>query len=498
MEQCLMKLDKIGKSFFGVPALKNVDFEIHPGKVHALIGENGAGKSTLMKIMTGIYIRDSGDMFLDGEPVNFRNYQEAMDEGISMMFQEMSGVPTLTVLQNIFLNNEMHKRKVFLDKPAMREKAESLIKLLGLEMDLDSPLESLSVGERQMIEIVKALAHDARILVMDEPTASLSAKEVEKLFRIIRNLKKEGIAIVYISHRMNEILEIADDVTVLRDGEKVAALPNEYLTLDTMINHMMGGKTGKSFEWHPPAIPVSEESLLEVEHIKVNNWVEDISFSVHKGEVLGFAGLLNSGRTEIVESIFGIRRMQRGTVRVSGKPLKIKSVNHAVQAGIGLVPEDRRTKGLILIHSVKQNLTLPFLDRLRRGLLLNKERIRQVTNESITDLNIKTESIDALIRLLSGGNQQKVVIAKWLKADMKILLLDEPTVGVDIGAKKELINIIRDFTNQGNAAVMISSEMAELMAVCDRILVLKRGQIIDELRHEEIGSEEVLQNAIQK
>ena len=469
-----------------------------PGQVNALVGGNGAGKSTLMKILTGVYTKDSGTIWFNGKETTFNNYKDAFQHGIAMIFQEMSSVPTLTVTENIFLNNELLKKNRFLDRPAMRKKAVELLDRLGVDINPDAVVGDLTVGEKQMVEIVKALSSDARILVMDEPTASLSAKEVDKLFQIVENLKKQGIAIIYISHRMNEILSIADKVTVLRDGRIVGELDNQDLKVEAIISYMMGDRGGTSFEWMPPEKEISDQVVLNVEHLDINERVRDISFNLHKGEVIGFAGLLSSGRTEILETLFGIRKPRGGVIRIDGKPVPVRSVQDAIRSGFGLVPEDRRTQGLVLIHSVKQNLILPILKKMQKGLFLNKKKINETADFSIKELSVKTDSPNKMINLLSGGNQQKIVISKWLRSDMKILLLDEPTAGVDIGSKKELIATVRKFTDQGNAAIFVSSELQEMMAVCDRIYVLQRGKIINELRHDEIDSEEVLQNAIQQ
>lgn len=498
MDQPIIRLEDISKSFFGVPVLKNVDFEAHSGEVHALVGGNGAGKSTLMKILTGVYAKDSGSIFLeDGEAV-FHNYKDAFLRGIAMIFQEMSSVPTLTVTENIFLNNELLKKKCFLDRKSMRKRAGELLERLGVDISPDAVVGDLSVGEKQMVEIVKALSSDAKILVMDEPTASLSANEVDKLFEIIENLKRQKIAIIYISHRMNEILAIADKVTVLRDGQVVAELINRDLKVETIIGHMMGNETGTSFEWIPPKAAFSKEAVLKVEGLEVADAVRGVSFELHRGEVIGFAGLMSSGRTEILETLFGIRRPSKGTIQIDGAEVAMRSAGQAVKAGFGLVPEDRRTQGLVLIHSLKKNLVLPILKKMCVGLFLSPKKINETAQQSIQELRVKTDSADKIISLLSGGNQQKIVISKWLRSDMKILLLDEPTAGVDIGSKKELIATVRKFTDQGNSAIFVSSELQEMLAVCDRIYVLKRGKIINELRHEEIESEEVLQNEIQK
>ena len=498
MERPIIKLENISKSFFGVTVLKDVKFEVFPGQVNALVGGNGAGKSTLMKILTGVYTKDSGTIWFNGKETTFNNYKDAFQHGIAMIFQEMSSVPTLTVTENIFLNNELLKKNRFLDRPAMRKKAVELLDRLGVDINPDAVVGELTVGEKQMVEIVKALSSDARILVMDEPTASLSAKEVDKLFQIVENLKKQGIAIIYISHRMNEILSIADKVTVLRDGRIVGELDNQDLKVEAIISYMMGDRGGTSFEWMPPEKEISDQVVLNVEHLDINERVRDISFNLHKGEVIGFAGLLSSGRTEILETLFGIRKPRGGLIRIDGKPVPVRSVQDAIRSGFGLVPEDRRTQGLVLIHSGKQNLILPILKKMQKGLFLNKKKINETADFSIKELSVKTDSPNKIINLLSGGNQQKIVISKWLRSDMKILLLDEPTAGVDIGSKKELIATVRKFTDQGNAAIFVSSELQEMMAVCDRIYVLQRGKIINELRHDEIDSEEVLQNAIQQ
>lgn len=498
MERPVIELKNISKSFSGVTVLDNVTFEVFPGQVHALVGGNGAGKSTLMKILTGVYQKDSGKILLNGKEVIFNSYKDAFQKGIAMIFQEMSSVPTLSVTENIFLNNEILKKRYFLDKSKMREKAVELLERLGVSINPDIIVENLTVGEKQMVEIVKALSSDAKILVMDEPTASLSAKEVDKLFQIVENLKNQGIAIIYISHRMSEILSIADTVTVLRDGQIVGELDNQDLKVEAIISYMMGDRGQTSFEWIPPKEKISKDIILEAQHLNINDLVQDVSFQLHKGEIIGFAGLLSSGRTEILEALFGIRKLKSGNISVNGKNVSIQSVQDAIDAGFGLVPEDRRTQGLVLGHSVKQNLILPILKKVQKGIFLNRKKINELTDYSIQELNVKTDSSDKIINLLSGGNQQKIVISKWLRSDMTILLLDEPTAGVDIGSKKELVATVRKFTDQGNAAIFVSSELQEMMAVCDRIYVLKRGKIINELRHDDIISEEVLQNAIQQ
>lgn len=494
----ILKMDGIDKAFSGVKVLDKVSFHLNRGQVHALVGGNGAGKSTLMKILTGVYSRDAGIIEVDGKPVNFQGYRDASNAGIRMIYQELSIIPTLTVAENIFLNQEKKKGNLFLDEKAMISSAQNLLSTFGINISPTAVVNTLGVGYCQLVEIAKALAKEAKVLVMDEPTASLSESEVVVLFDIVQRLKNNGVSIVYISHRMNEILKIADEVTVLRDGKNVITAPSSELTMQSIVNYMMGEKGGKVFGWQKRDYKGSGEILLEVENLTINNWIQDLSFEVRKGEVLGFAGLMGSGRTEIAESLFGIRKYLKGRILIDGKEVRINNVQKAVNAGLALVPEDRRRQGLILMHSVKQNITLPLLKGLKGKVFINDKKANLVTRDSIDDLQIKTDGINKIAQLLSGGNQQKIVLAKWLKREPKLLLLDEPTAGIDIGAKGEIISIIRKFADKGNGVILISSEIAELFAVCDRILVLKKGQITAEFDREDIESEEVIQHAIQE
>ncbi|HWQ78898.1 MAG TPA: sugar ABC transporter ATP-binding protein [Anaerovoracaceae bacterium] len=494
----ILTMDNIDKSFNGVKVLDKASFHLRKGQVHALVGGNGAGKSTLMKILTGVYLRDAGIVEVDGRKVSFDGYRAASDAGIRMIYQELSIIPTLSVAENIFLNQERTTGKVLLDEKGMLKAAKELLDSFSIDISPKAVVNTLGVGYCQLIEIAKALSKEAKVLVMDEPTASLSESEVVILFDMIHRLKEKGVSIIYISHRMNEILKIADEVTILRDGKNVITAPAGDLDIEAIINHMMGEQTEKAFEWKERQYTGSDETLLEVRGLEVDDWIRDISFSVSKGEVLGFAGLMGSGRTEIVESVFGIRGRCKGEITVDGNRVSIKNVQNAIDAGLALVPEDRRRQGLILMHSVKQNITLPLLNRLKKYFLLDDKKANAVTAESVATFNIKTSGIGKTARLLSGGNQQKIVIAKWLITEPKVLLLDEPTAGVDVGAKGEIINLIRNFADKGNGVVLISSELAELMAVCDRILVLNKGKITGQILREEIKSEEVIQHAIQE
>lgn len=493
----ILEMKGIDKAFNGVPVLKKADFTLEKGHVHALVGGNGAGKSTLMKIFTGVYSKDAGEVLLDGQKVNFNSYDDASNAGIRMIFQELSLVPTLKVYENIFLNHEKRKRMRALDKDEMCAQATLLLKELGLDISPEAIVGDLSVGICQMVEIAKALSMNAKILVFDEPTASLSETEVDVLFKTIRRLKEQGVSMVYISHRMNEILEISDEISVLRDGQVILSEKSGNLTIDDIIKNMLGDSASKSFEWVERKYPPQDEIMLEAEHLKINDMLDDISFHVRKGEIIGIAGLMGSGRSEIVQAIFGIDKFESGSIKVENKEVRINSVKDAIDAGIALVPEDRRRTGLVLAHSVKQNTILPSIKKLRSKLFIDEKSSDELVNKRVNELNIITDSISKIVSLLSGGNQQKIVIAKWLSTNPKVLLLDEPTAGIDVGAKGEITEIIRNYADEGNSAVVISSELTEMMAVCDRILILYKGKITGELMREEIGSEEVLQHAIQ-
>jgi ribose transport system ATP-binding protein len=379
----------------------------------------------------------------------------------------------------------------------MESSAKELLDRFQIHIPIHEKVSALSVGYCQLVEIAKALSQDASILVMDEPTASLSDSEVTLLFGIINNLKKEGVSIVYISHRMNEILEIADEVTVLRDGKLIITEDASKLTIGAIIDHMLGSEKKRSFEYRARVNAIGDKPLIEIDGLCVDDLVQDVSFDVKEGEIVGLAGLMGSGRTEILEALFGIRQIQAGTVRMNSADVKIKDVAHAVKSEIMLVPEDRRREGLILSHTLKDNMQIALFGLTKKGVFIDEAKITEITKKSVQDFNIKTSGINNPINLLSGGNQQKVVIAKWLNNDPKLLLLDEPTAGIDIGAKGEIIEIIEDYAAKGNGVIIVSSEISELVAMCDRIIVLFGGKKIRELARDEIVNEEVIQHAIQ-
>ena len=497
MSEYIIDMTNICKGFGGVPVLKNVNFRLKKGEIHALVGGNGAGKSTLMKIMTGVYSCDSGVIKVDGEVKKINSTKDSEACGIRMIFQELSLVPTLTVEENIFINHEKING-AFLDKKTMKQRAHDLLQELEIDVDVNARIKDLEVGVCQLVEIAKALSVDASVLVMDEPTASLSDEETKLLFKIMKRLQDRGVSIVYISHRMKEILEISDTISVLRNGELVTTKPTSELNLDSIIKYMMGENAVNQFVYKERTVPVGTETMLRVENLTWKGNPNKISFEVKKGEVLGIAGLMGSGRTETLETLFGLRKQYGAKIVLDGEELNVKSPSYAVSKGITLIPEDRRRLGVILMHSLKQNINLPSVDHLKKGFLLNKKACENQAEECVKEYNIVSDGIDIPVRKLSGGNQQKVVISKWFKTNPKLILMDEPTAGVDIGAKGEIVKIIRKFAEEQKSVIFVSSELAEMMAVCDRILVYSKGKLISELTHSEIINEEVLQNAIQQ
>lgn len=497
MNPYVLEMRGIKKSF-GVPVLKGVDFALKKGQIHALVGGNGAGKSTLMKIMTGVYTKDEGAILVNGSEVSIQNTHDAKKYGIGMIFQELSLVQSMTVEENIFLGTEAVKGGLR-DTAYMTERSKKILGELQIEVNPKGIVGNLSVGLSQMVEIAKAMEKEAKILVLDEPTASLSETETRQLFKMIRDLQSKGVSMVYISHRMKEIMEIADSISILRDGKIVHTGSVAEITMEEIITHMMGEGRGKKFEWIPREYDKNGQDLLTVEHLKVNSRINDISFGLKKGEILGLAGLMGSGRTEILETLFGLRKAQGGTVKIEGKDVVAESPYQAIKNGFALIPEDRRKQGLVLIHSVKENAILPKLPGLlRHGIFVNEKKADEMVKDNVEKLNIVTDDIHKRIGLLSGGNQQKVVIAKWMNMHPKVMMLDEPTAGVDVGAKAEIIALMRDYADQGNGVLFVSSELAELMAVCDRIITIFDGKITGEIDRSELETEEVLQYAIQQ
>lgn len=490
-----LEMTDIRKSFGSVPVLKRVRFHLRRGEVHALMGGNGAGKSTLMKILTGVYTKDSGLIMIDGQPVDIHDTAAAERAGIAMIFQEFSLVPTLTVAQNIWLKREPRIAGTpFINNAEMVRQSRLLLQELGVDIEPEALVGSLSVGFMQIVEIAKALSKNARILVMDEPTSSLSEAETEALFELVAKLKASGITIVYISHRMAEILTICDRVTVMRDGETVMTEPCAGLTVEQIVEAMLGAGNAAAFEWQDRG-DRNGVPILSVRNLRLATRILDVSFDIRPGEIVGLAGLMGSGRTEIAETIFGRRAPLSGEVVFDGAP--VRSQADAINRGIALVPEDRRKMGLVLEHSVRDNILLPNLARFTRHFFVRDAEGLQTVNRTIRDLSIKTDGPDKLARLLSGGNQQKIVLGKWLARGPRLLILDEPTIGVDIGAKSEIVETVRRMADAGTAVLVISSELEELMAISDRILVLHGGRIAQEMNRRTVASEEELHHAIQ-
>ena len=497
MSEFVLEMKGIEKAF-AVPVLKGVDFSLKAGEVHALVGGNGAGTSTLLKIMTGVYSKDAGDILINGEKVAIHSIHDAGKYGIAMIFQELSLIQTMTVAENIFLGEEVTKNGLR-DTGYMNKRAKEVLDNLGIAVDPGTVVGSLSVGMSQMVEIAKAVAKDAKILVLDEPTASLSDSETEHLFELISDLRKKGVSMVYISHRMNEILRIADSITILRDGIIAHTGAVKDINLDKIIVYMLGDGRGNRFHWVERKYDSEAPDLLTVEHMKINDKLSDISFSLKPGEILGFAGLMGSGRTEILETLFGIRKMQSGTIRMKGSQVTIRNTRDSIRAGFALIPEDRRKQGLVLIHSLKENAILPRVTRMcKGGIFVDEKAADRMVEGNVRDLGVVTDGIHKRINLLSGGNQQKIVVAKWLNMQPDIIMLDEPTAGVDIGAKAEIIELIRGVADEGKGVLFVSSELTELMAVCDRIIVLFDGRITGSLSRKDIKAEEELQYAIQQ
>ena len=492
----LLEMRGIEKQFNRNLVLKKSNFSLHKGEVHALMGGNGAGKSTLMKILTGVYTADAGDILLDGQKVDIADPNAAEALGVAMIFQEFSLVPTLTVAQNIFLKREprIASGLVIDDAEAVR-RARAILDELGEDIDPTTPVEQLSVGMCQVVEIAKALSKNARILVMDEPTSSISEAEVERLFNFVRKLKANGLSIIYISHRMSEIFSLCDRVTVMRDGENVLTDQCANLSMESLIDAMLGGSAGSSMHWKPRSHSLGTEPALELVGLAREGHFSGVNLTVYPGEIVGLAGLMGSGRTEIMETIFGLHSASSGEVRVQGR--LVNGIKQAIEAGVALVPENRRTQGLVLSHSVLDNFVLPNLKRFKRWLWVSLPSALQSVRKSIDALSIKTDQPFQTVGLLSGGNQQKVVLGKWLVRAPRVLLLDEPTIGVDIGAKSDIVELVRQLASRGTAILVVSSEFEELLAMSDRLVVVRDGCVSQILDRQDIESEETLHHAVQ-
>jgi ribose transport system ATP-binding protein len=487
----------ISKSFSGVRVLDDVDFDLREGEIHGLIGGNGAGKSTLMKILVGAYSLDEGTFEVTGRPVRFHSTHDALKAGVGMVFQEFSLVPTLSVAQNVFLAREARSRARLIDDRDSERRTRDLFARMQVDVDPRRPLDELPTVYWQLTEIAKALSQDVRVMIMDEPTAALGKTETRQLFELMRRLKERGISMVYISHRMEEVFEICDRITVLRDGRRVLTEESAKLTLADVIDQIVGRKIEQAMEWKEREAASGGDVLLEVRGLVTATKLRGIDLELRQGEILGLAGLMGSGRTELSRALFGIDPIQSGEMVVRGRRLSIRGPEDAIAAGFALIPEDRRAQGLILDHTVRENLLLPALDRLSRGGFVDDGAGTRLADSLVKKLTIRLRSVNQPVRLLSGGNQQKVVIAKWLATEPQILIMDEPTAGVDIVTKGEIVEMIRAFVEAGNGVIIISSELPELLAVSDRVLILRDGLVDGELDRRAIHSEEQLHHAVQ-
>ncbi|POZ93404.1 sugar ABC transporter ATP-binding protein [Petrotoga halophila] len=490
----VLKVVDISKEFPGVKALDQVSIDFYPGEVHAIVGENGAGKSTLMKIIAGVYKQNAGKIIFKGKERYWKLPSEAIEEGIVTIFQELSVMDNLSVSENLFLGSEP-KRGPFLNFGKLYKSAKEFLKEFDLNINPNDKLKKFTIGVQQMIEIARATYKESKVIIMDEPTSSLSQNEVEKLFEVIRNLKQKGVSIIFVSHRLEEIFEIADKVSVLRDGRLVETNNISDLNRDKIVEMMVGRKVENFYIKKEHEIG---KTIMKVENLSGEGF-EDVSFEVNEGEVLGFSGLIGAGRSEIMETIIGLRKKKSGKIYVDNKEVTINNPLDAMKLGIGMVPEDRKRKGLILIHSVKDNISLPSLDKLKRfRIFVNEKAEKDLSKWAIDSFNIKTPSPTRRVKYLSGGNQQKVVVAKWIALKPKILILDEPTRGIDVGAKAEIYELISELALQGMAIIMISSELPEVLQISDRIAVMAYGHLTGILNSKEASQEKVMKLATQK
>lgn len=493
MSEYVLEMRHIAKSFPGVKVLDDVTLQVKPGEVHALMGENGAGKSTLMKILMGIYTADAGEVMLNGEHLLARGPREAMDKGIAMIHQELNPIMDMQVYENIYIGRELRKG-ILVDRKAMIRETEDLLRGLGINIPAVAYMRDLSVAQCQLIEIVKAISISAKVVVMDEPTSAITEREVETLFAQIRRLKSEGVAIIYISHKMDEIFQICDTITVLRDGHFIGTDAAANMTNEQLIRMMVGRDITEVF---PKAEAEIGDVLLEVKNLSYGRQVKNVSFSLRRGEVLGIAGLVGAGRSELAETIFAMRQKSAGEILIGGKPVEIRHPKDAIQNRIALITEDRKITGLNLSGTVAENTTLVDLSRQFPSGLIDRQKENRITDEYIQKLSIRTPSAQQLAGRLSGGNQQKVVLSKWLLSEPEIIILDEPTRGIDVGAKRDIYLLIGGLVRQGKAVIVISSEIPEVMGLSDRILVMAEGRVTGELLRPDFSQEQIMTYAAQ-
>jgi inositol transport system ATP-binding protein len=488
----ILQMEGIHKSFPGVHALKGVHLSVKPGMVHGVMGENGAGKSTLMKIAIGLYRPDAGTIRLRGKEVVFQSVHDALEQGISMIHQEMSPLPYMTVAQNIFLGREIRNRLGLIDHKAIDRASGQILEELDIHLRPRQIMGHLSVAQMQLVEIAEAVSRKADLIIMDEPTSALTEKEVAHLFTIIRSLKARGVAIIYITHKMDEVFAITDEVSVYRDGEFVGQEDSKNLNREKLIRMMVGRTVDQFFQKERAQFG---KPVLEVEGLTRRGKCRDISFSLREGEILGVAGLVGAGRTEVMEALFGVAPKQAGVVKIRGKPVKIRTPSDAIRHGMAFLTEDRKRTGLYLNLSVRDNITMPSLRNNLQGLFLKHGALRKLCNEAVTALRIKTPSLEQLVMFLSGGNQQKVLVSRWLATAPFLLILDEPTRGIDVGAKAEIYKLMTALAKEGKAIILISSEMPEILAMSDRVMVMHEGRKVGEISRTDATQERILHMA---
>ncbi|MFL2077542.1 sugar ABC transporter ATP-binding protein [Marinilactibacillus psychrotolerans] len=484
-----IEMKGVTKSFGSNAVLRGVDFDLQAGEVHALMGENGAGKSTLMNIMTGLHKKDDGQIVIDGKEQLFENPKEAENSGISFIHQEMITWPEMTVLENLFMGKEIKTSFGWIKTKDMENKASSIFKELGIHIDFWKQMKTLSVGQQQLVEIAKTLMNDTEVIIMDEPTAALTDREIELLFKIMNQLKERNVAIVYISHRMEEIFKISDRVTVMRDGISISTKPTKETNYDEIVRQMVG----RDLEDYYPTIESEKgEVVLEVKELSRSNLFNEISFKLHSGEILGFSGLMGSGRTEIMRGIFGIDRLEKGDIFLEGEKVELKTPNDAISKGIGFLTENRKDEGLFLDFSIRDNISMTAFEEFSKYGWINRKEETDFVELLIKRLTVKTTDMELPASALSGGNQQKVVLAKWIGAGSKVLILDEPTRGVDVGAKKEIYSLMKELTERGVGIIMVSSDLPEVIGVSDRVIVVHEGKIAGELSKESLSEEKIM------
>ena len=483
----ILSMNGITKEFPGVKALDNVTIQVQRGTIHGLVGENGAGKSTLIKVLAGIYQPDAGEVVLNGQTQHFATPIEARRAGISVVHQEIKLAEPLSVAENMFLGNIMMKGKL-VDWSGMRARAREIVDDLGMDIDVNAQVSSITVAKKQIVEIMHAINTNSQVLVMDEPSAVLTDRELEVMFRIVKQLREKGITIIYISHRLDEVFDLCDNVSILRDGQHIATLPTAEVTRKDLITMMVGREMGQEYPKEPGKIG---DTILKVEHL-TRGILKDISFEVKSGEVFGISGLVGAGRTELARAILGIDKLESGEVYVRGKAVHYHSFSDAIHDGLGLIPEDRKLQGLVQIMSVEKNITLVNMKRIIKGGVLSSSLETELSSDYAKKLRVSTPSMSTEVQYLSGGNQQKVVVAKWLFQESEILFLDEPTRGIDVGAKAEIYRLINQMVQEGRTVIMISSEMPELLGMCDRIMVMHEGHKKGELTQAEATQEKIM------